>query len=159
VDISTCFGFDGGPPPSDADLSCEDIPCSGPSACVYSCDDPEPFYIGCCPCPPGSIDARYECPALPDGGLGDGEVPDAEPPGDGGGLLATGEPCADDRQCESGLCYGNVLSSGAFDSPTCQAMCLDPSDYGHYCLNDRHCCGRTCCIGCGEREGLCLEET
>ncbi len=162
---TSCLGYDGGPPswtdgaPPSCDSSAE---CARASECVYSCEDEEPFYVGCCACPPGSLDRAVDCGgAETDGGLPDGDAPDAEPPPDDGGppgLLPIGAGCADDRQCESGLCYGSVLASGAFDSPTCAAACLAPSDYGHYCLNDRHCCGLRCCIGCGEREGLCVGE-
>jgi hypothetical protein len=162
-DISFC-GVDGGPPLDGG--SCDDVPCTVPSECAYACDE-EPFYVGCCDCPFGTIDQRSACSldagpldAGPrDAGPLDGSI-DASDAGDarvdtGGGLLAVGESCFDDRQCSSGLCYGTADASGAFAPPTCQAMCLPVDDRGHWCRNDRHCCEGACCLGCGELEGLC----
>ncbi len=138
-----------------------------PSECAYTCDE-EPFYVGCCDCPAGTIDQSTWCEGFdagpPDGGDGgvdggDGAVADAGDAGDvgppDGGLLAVGEACFDDRQCASGLCYGEADATGAFLPPTCQAMCLPLDDRGFWCRNDRHCCEGTCCLGCGELEGLC----
>jgi hypothetical protein len=153
IDVSFCpptrdgGGPDGAPFPGDA--SCEEAPCFRPLECVTSCDE-EPFYIGCCACPSGSFDRVDFCAVVP------GE--DAGVDG-GGGLLGIGEPCFDDRQCTSGLCYGAVDASGGFGTPTCQAACLPPATTASYCLNDRHCCEGTCCVGCGEREGLCVTDT
>jgi hypothetical protein len=161
----TLCGDSGLPPPSDAG-SCDDFPCSVANECVYECGE-EPFYVGCCPCPEGTIDQRSWCEGIDagppvDGGLDggdDGGPSDAGDVGDAardaGGLLDVGEPCFDDRQCASGLCYGEADPSGTFSPPTCQAMCLPPDDRGFWCRNDRHCCEGTCCVGCGELEGLC----
>jgi hypothetical protein len=46
-------------------------------------------------------------------------------------------------------------ATGAFLSPTCQAACIGLDDRSVYCQNDGHCCAGTCCLGCGELEGLC----
>jgi len=143
--------------------SCDSVPCAVPSECGYECGE-EPFYIGCCDCPAGTIDMRTECAAdvgPPDASDAstDADAGDPSDAGDasmdGGGLLGVGQPCFDDRQCESGLCYGEADASGAFSPPTCQAMCLGFDDRGYWCRSDRHCCGGTCCVGCGELEGLC----
>lgn len=164
-DLSLC-GDSSFPPPTDAG-SCDDVPCAVPSECAYTCDE-EPFYVGCCECPAGTIDQRTWCDfdaGLPDAGdagldadLDAGDAGDGGPldgATDGGGLLGVGAACFDDRQCASGLCYGEADATGAFSPPTCQAMCLPNDDRGFWCRNDRHCCEGTCCLGCGELEGLC----
>ncbi len=169
-DVSLCS--DGGPLPGDAG-SCDDSPCDIESLCAYACDE-EPFYVGCCECPAGTIDQNSWCGGADagpddggvdggldgalDGGPGPGDAGDAGDAGDGGPgtLLAVGEPCFDDRQCASGLCFGAAdAMTGEFLPPTCQAMCLPLDDRGFWCRNDRHCCEGTCCVGCGELEGLC----
>ena len=80
---------------------------------------------------------------LPDGGrpIIDGEVP--------------GE-CSDDEDCASGFCYGEADSTGGFLPKRCMNECIGVFDRSVYCTNDAQCCTGTCCLGCGEREGLCL---
>lgn len=158
------FCSDGGPPPMDGG-ACDDVPCTRANECGYACGE-IPFYVGCCDCPAGTFDLVTACgtdagppdaaDATVDAELdaGDaGDAGDAAPPD--AGLLPTGSACFDDRQCASGLCYGEADATGAFLPPTCQAICLPPDDRGFWCRNDRHCCEGTCCRGCGELEGLC----
>ncbi len=75
------------------------------------------------------------------------------------GTRPVGERCDADDQCESGLCFGAVRPNGWFEEPRCQpaGTCVALYERASYCRNDRHCCEGTCCVGCGEREGLCVE--
>jgi hypothetical protein len=111
----------------------------GPRACllecVATCDASETVpATSCCECPPGTIDRTTMCPAE---------------------LLGDGEPCTDNAQCTSQLCFGTADTMGAFSEATCQSTCLAMDDRTHYCNGDDDCCDGDCCIGCGELEGLC----
>lgn len=75
---------------------------------------------------------------------------------DSGGLLERGARCNDDAECSSGLCYGEADATSGFLDPTCQAQCINLGDRRVYCTGDSQCCEGTCCLGCGEREGVCL---
>lgn len=70
---------------------CEVTPCFRAYECAAACGE-APFYVGCCPCPPGSVDLPVDC------------GPDAGP----GGTLPEGAVCTTDRAaCGPGLscCY------------------------------------------------------
>lgn len=68
-----------------------------------------------------------------------------------------GNPCETDEECSTGLCYGAATKQGAFEPAECQLACLQPLDWDSYCNSDTDCCGNnSCCLGCGEQEGLCL---
>ncbi len=68
-----------------------------------------------------------------------------------------GNPCETDEECSTGLCYGAATKQGAFEPAECQTACLQPLDWDSYCNSDADCCGsNSCCLGCGEQEGLCL---
>ncbi|MCC7538914.1 MAG: hypothetical protein IT379_21995 [Deltaproteobacteria bacterium] len=110
----------------------------GPIACTLdctdACDGERVAPTSCCECPPGTFDRPTMCPL---------------------GLLGEGRPCTDDAQCASGLCFGDADPMGAFSEATCRSACLGRDDRAHYCNSDTDCCEGTCCIGCGELEGLC----
>lgn len=157
--------FDAGPPfdapPPDPDAgSCDLAECFRPYECVFSCDDPEPSYVGCCECAGGTFDRVIYCdvdagpppddggPPGPDGGDTDGGDTD----GGTSSLLPLGADCFDDRQCESGQCHGEIDASGMLATPTCHAACIPAGTTDAWCLTDRNCCGTATCSS----EGACL---
>ena len=73
-------------------------------------------------------------------------------------ILYPGNPCGVDEQCSTGLCYGLATPQGAFEAPRCQSICLKLEDFARYCDSDDDCCKGRCCIGCGSREGLCVND-
>lgn len=70
-------------------------------------------------------------------------------------ILYTGYPCAEDNACSTGLCYGKATAQGFFEPAQCQARCLEPFDFDHYCDSDLDCCHGHCCLDCGPKTGLC----
>ncbi|TNF27586.1 MAG: hypothetical protein EP329_19255 [Deltaproteobacteria bacterium] len=69
-----------------------------------------------------------------------------------------GHPCDDDDQCSTGLCWGSVSTKGAFQDKLCQVRCVPVEDFTRYCDSDADCCTGHCCVGCGPREGLCVQD-
>lgn len=79
-------------------------------------------------------------------------VPDAPTP------VYPGHPCEQDDQCSTGLCWGAASSQGAFLPKTCQLACVPGEDFSKFCDSDADCCDGRCCLGCGAREGLCVQD-
>lgn len=69
-----------------------------------------------------------------------------------------GNPCDDDEQCSTGLCWGTVTAKGHFQDKVCQLRCVAVDDFTRYCDSDVDCCTGHCCLGCGPREGLCVKD-
>lgn len=67
-----------------------------------------------------------------------------------------GYHCQANTECSTGLCYGSATKQGVFEPASCQLACLPPMDFANYCNSDDDCCKGRCCLGCGEREGLCI---
>ncbi|MFO0749987.1 MAG: hypothetical protein U1F43_30605 [Myxococcota bacterium] len=70
-------------------------------------------------------------------------------------ILYPGYLCEEDHACSTGLCYGAATAQGFFEPAQCQAHCLEPFDYLHYCDSDDDCCRGHCCLDCGAKTGLC----
>ena len=139
---------DGSPPGVDALLSCAQLDVC---AC-YARSDCEPETEGClCPCVDFTCD---DCPATP------------APCSCGGGRFlrcvpakkANGEPCGANDRCRSTRCYSDVGPDGSFTRKTCREGCIALWDYSVACYDDSHCCTGRCCVGCGEREGVCISD-
>lgn len=145
-------------------LACTGGPCIGGRCTIAPCPDgTRPYGDMCVPaCAPDERECGPGCCRPEDASAGDAggdaggvDAGDAGRRGDGGGA-SIGEECLEDAECESGLCYGEADAEGAFAMGTCQADCLPLMDRGHWCADDGHCCSGSCCVGCGEREGLCI---
>ncbi|MCC7539816.1 MAG: hypothetical protein IT379_26575, partial [Deltaproteobacteria bacterium] len=76
-----------------------------PYVCVRACGE-EPFYVGCCACPEGSIDSFIDC--RPDAGPG----------------LGPGEPCGGDR----GMCGAGLSCCYPCGIPGCDNLCEPTCD-------------------------------
>lgn len=86
---------------------CDLIACFRPYECVTRCGE-EPFYVGCCECPEGSIDAFVDC------------RPDSGPP------VGPGEACGAGRG-ECTTAYSCCYPCGI---PGCENICEPTCDEG-----------------------------
>lgn len=66
----------------------------------------------------------------------------------------SGEACQANAECASNVCVRTAAASGAFGDFEC-SQCMDEATRDFACDEDADCCEGTCCLGCGEREGLC----
>lgn len=70
------------------------------------------------------------------------------------GTALSGEACQANAECASNVCVRTAAPSGAFGDFEC-SQCMDEATRDFACDEDADCCEGTCCLGCGELEGVC----
>jgi hypothetical protein len=94
---------------------------------------------------------RAQCARNGDEALGNCALVFPEP-----GAALSGEACQANTDCRSNVCVRTAAPVGAFGEPEC-SECMAENVRDFACDEDADCCeGTFCCLGCGEREGMCL---